>query len=44
VRLAAGPNTQDPKLTYDVIPGRPDVVMWRKITLPYTQVRAPLSY
>jgi len=44
VRLAAGPNTQDPKLTYDVVPGRPDVIQWRKIVLPYSQVRAPSSF
>ncbi len=44
VRLAAGPNTQDPKLTYDVIAGRPDVVYWRKITLNYTATRPPAFY
>lgn len=44
VRLAAGPNTQDPKLTYDVVPGRPDVIYWRKITIPYSEVETPRSF
>lgn len=44
VRLAAGAQTQDPKLTYDVIPGRPDVIFWRKITLNYTETRPPNVY
>lgn len=44
VRLAAGPNTEDPKLTYDVVPGRPDVIQWRKVTLTYTQCRPPAYY
>lgn len=44
VRLAAGPNTQDPKLTYDAVPGRPDVIYWRRITIPYSQVRPPSSF
>lgn len=44
VQLAVGPQTQDPKLTYDVIPGRADRVYWRKITLPYTQVRPPAYF
>lgn len=44
VQLAIGPNTQDPKLTYDVVPGKASVVYWRKITLPYTQVRPPAYF
>ena len=44
VSLAAGPNTQDPKLTYDVIPGRPDRVYWRKLTVNYTSTRTPAFY
>lgn len=44
VRLAAGANTSDPKLTYDVVPGRPDVIQWRKVVLNYTQCRPPAFF
>jgi hypothetical protein len=44
VRLAAGPNTQDPKLTYDVKPGSAKSIYWRQITLNYTQTRTPAFY
>jgi hypothetical protein len=44
VRLAAGPNTQDPKLIYDVKPGGAAYIYWREITLPYTAVRPPSVY
>lgn len=44
VRLAAGPSTQDPKLTYDVVPGRPDVIYWYKLVVPYTTTVAPAFY
>lgn len=44
VRLAAGPNTQDPKLTYDAVPGRPDVIYWYKVVVPYTQTVEPLTF
>jgi hypothetical protein len=44
IRLAAGPNTQDPKLTYDVKPGKASSIYWREITLGYCQCRAPLWY
>lgn len=44
VRLAAGPNTQDPKLTYDVVPGNPSVIYWYRLVVPYSEVPAPSFY
>jgi hypothetical protein len=44
VQLAAGPNTQDPKLTYDSVPGRPDIIKWYKVVLPYVQTRPPVNF
>lgn len=44
VRLAAGPNTQDPKLTYVAVPGRPDRIMMYKVVLPYTQTVEPTYF
>jgi len=44
VQLAAGPNTQDPELTYDVKPGGPAFIYWRQITLQYQKTRPPAFY
>lgn len=44
VVLAAGTNTQDPKLTYDPVPGRPDKILRRKIVLGYSETRQPTFY
>jgi hypothetical protein len=44
VQFAAGPNTQDPKLTYDVKPGGAAYIYWREITLPYQETRPPSTF
>lgn len=44
VQLSAGANSQDTQLTYDVVPGRPDLVQWRHIIVSYTLVGAPDFY
>lgn len=39
--LGPGSSATDTKIEYDALPGRPDVIQWRKVTTSYTEVDPP---